>query len=280
MGGTALPVQFDEIGYWSELKLEIIKKYAAAYSKIMTAQGNLYHVYVDAFAGAGRHISRATGESVPGSPLNALVIRPPFRAYHLIDLNPQKIGLFRELVGDRQDVFIYEGDCNTILLRDVFPQIEYRDFRRALVLLDPYGLDLRWEVLRIAGSLRTVDMFLNFPVMDMNRNVLWSRPEGVDPADVDRMNSFWGDESWREIAYERHPTLFGDEYHVKTGMDRVVKAFRLRLRETAGFKHVADPLPMRNSSRAIIYYLFFASQNEAAAHIIKDIFDRYRNRGA
>ena len=32
--------KFDEIGYWSELKLEIIRDYAAAYSKILAAQNN------------------------------------------------------------------------------------------------------------------------------------------------------------------------------------------------------------------------------------------------
>ena len=30
---TNLPFKFDEIGAWSELKLEIIEKYGAAYTK-------------------------------------------------------------------------------------------------------------------------------------------------------------------------------------------------------------------------------------------------------
>jgi three-Cys-motif partner protein len=63
-----------EIGPWSEVKLEIIRKYAQAYSTIFNAsnQQNLYHVYIDAFAGAGRHFSRASGAIVPGSPQIAL----------------------------------------------------------------------------------------------------------------------------------------------------------------------------------------------------------------
>jgi hypothetical protein len=47
---------FESIGYWSEVKLEIERKYAAAYSTILAAQPGLYHVYVDAFAGAGMHL--------------------------------------------------------------------------------------------------------------------------------------------------------------------------------------------------------------------------------
>jgi three-Cys-motif partner protein len=98
-------VAFDRIGYWSELKLEIIRKYAAAYSRILAAQRGLRHVYIDAFAGAGLHLSRATGEMVPGSPLNALLVTPPYREYHLIDLDADKVAQLRDLVGDRQDVF-------------------------------------------------------------------------------------------------------------------------------------------------------------------------------
>ena len=57
------PIQeFDEIGYWSEIKLEIVRDYAAAYSTILTKK-NLPHVYVDAFAGAGRTSLRAAERS-------------------------------------------------------------------------------------------------------------------------------------------------------------------------------------------------------------------------
>jgi len=120
-------LQFDEIGGWSELKLEILKKYAAAYSTILSAQtkASLFHVYIYAFAGAGKHLSRATQEFVPGSPLNALAVQPQFREFHLIDIAPDKIENLRELIGPRKDVFIYQGDCNEILLKYVFPCVRY-----------------------------------------------------------------------------------------------------------------------------------------------------------
>jgi three-Cys-motif partner protein len=92
--------EFDEIGYWSEVKLDIVREYAAAYSRILTAK-NLPHVYIDAFAGAGQHVSKNTGEFVPGSPLNALNVQPPFREYHFIDLNAAKIEHLQNLAGAR-----------------------------------------------------------------------------------------------------------------------------------------------------------------------------------
>ena len=174
------PLKFDEIGYWSELKLEIIRDYATAYSSILAnqQQPKLTHLYIDAFAGAGVHISKKTRDFVPGSPSNALNVSPPFREYHFIDLDHAKVENLQEIAAGQQNVFVHEGDCNEILMDKVFPRVRYEDYRRALCLLDPYGLTLDWRVIEKAGQSKTIDMFLNFPIMDMNRNALWSRSSG------------------------------------------------------------------------------------------------------
>ena len=272
-------LQFDKVGYWSEVKLDIIKEYAQAYSKILSAQEDptLYHVYVDAFAGAGMHLSRTSGQFIEGSPLNALNVVPPFREFHLIDLDGQKIDRLKQFIGQRTDVNIYNGDCNDILLRKVFPLITFKSYRRGLCLLDPYGLHLNWEVIATAGKMKSIEIFLNFPIMDMNRNALWKDLERVAEPGISRMNSFWGDESWREIAYSTEGNLFGDPE--KESNQVIAEGFQKRLREVAGFNHVPEPIPMRNKSGAVVYYLFFASQKPVANKIIKHVFDKYRARG-
>jgi three-Cys-motif partner protein len=200
-------LKYDEIGYWSEVKLDIIKEYASAYTRIMAAQKDpsFTYIYIDAFAGAGRHISRKTGQFVPGSPLNALNIEKPFHEYHFIDLNDLKVAELEKLAGERKDVFIYNGDCNKILLEEVLPLADYAKYRRALCILDPYGLHLNWEIIKTAGAMKSVEIFLNFPVMDINMNVLKHDQSRVDQEQIDRMNAFWGDESWRDIAYHSCP---------------------------------------------------------------------------
>ena len=72
---------FDEIGYWSEIKLDIVGQYALQYSRILASRKNpeLHHVYIDAFAGSGKHISRTRRDTVRGSPQIALDIIPPFK---------------------------------------------------------------------------------------------------------------------------------------------------------------------------------------------------------
>src|SRR5437764_11029531 len=104
--------RIDEIGPWSEVKLDIVKRYAVEYSKIRSNQKEppLHHVYIDAFAGAGFHLSETTGEMVLGSPLNALLVRPPFRDYYLVDMDGSRAAGLQTIVGAREDVHIYPGD--------------------------------------------------------------------------------------------------------------------------------------------------------------------------
>jgi three-Cys-motif partner protein len=269
-------VEHSEIGVWSEAKLDIVSRYAKEYSKILSNQEWCEaHVYIDAFAGAGTHRAKRTGEMVPGSPLNALDVSPPFTEHHFIDLDEQKIRALEQEVGSRSDVHVYHGDCNEVLLRDVFPRVTFERYRRALCLLDPYGLHLSWEVIREASRLRTVEIFLNFPIHDMNRNVLVRDPTKMNPRQVDRMDAFWGDNSWREVAYATEANLFGYEEKICTN-DELAEAFRRRLMGIAGFTHVPKPVYMRNSLGAGLYYLFFASQKPVAEKIVESIFDKYR----
>jgi three-Cys-motif partner protein len=274
-------LKLDQIGYWSEVKLDIIRDYAKAYSTILAAQDwpRLYHVYIDAFAGAGVHLSKTREGEIRGSPRIAVATEPPFREYHFIDLDGTKAENLRSLFQGRSNVHICEGDCNRIMLEEVFPKVKYEDYRRGLCLLDPYGLHLDWEVIRTAGQMKTFDVFLNFPIMDMNMNVFWKNPEGVEEADIARMNAFWGDDSWRKVAYREEQTLFGP-VEEKNANETVAEAFRERLRKVAGFSNVPPPIPMRNTTGATVYYLYFASQKPVAQNIVNHIFDKYRNRGA
>jgi three-Cys-motif partner protein len=268
--------KIDEIGPWSEVKLDILKRYVVEYSKILSNQKNpsFFHVYIDAFAGTGFHVSKKTGEMVLGSPLNALLVQPPFREYHLIDLDGDKIDGLGEIIGKRPDVFLHTGNCNQVLLRDVFPRVQRREFKRGLCLLDPYGLTLDWKVIREAGAMQSLDIFINFPIYDININVLRRDSSTALPLHIERMNAYWGDESWRDVAYEKSPGLFGT-IEEKVSNRQFAEAFRKRLKDVAGFKTVPEPLPMRNSKDSIVYYLFFASQKNTAEQIVTYIFDNF-----
>ena len=271
----------DEVGPWSEVKLEIIEKYGPAYTAAFSGMKgrHLRKYYIDGFSGAGVHISKSTKAEIEGSPARALKVTPPFDGFYFIDLNADKTDYLRRQCEGRSNIQIFTGDCNEHLASDVLPKTQYELYTRALCLLDPYGLHLSWEVIRRAGQSRAVDMFLNFPIMDINRNALLRNPDKARPDDIERMNRFWGDQSWRQIAYVEsgQQNLFGEPPDlIKQDNETIVAAFRERLRKVAGFKHVPAPLAMKNAKNAVVYYLFFAAANDTADKIIKDIFSKYR----
>ncbi len=232
-------------------------------------------MYIDACAGAEAHISRQTGQQVPGSPANALDVKPPFNEFHFIDLDPSRVGLLEELAGGRPDVHVYHDDCNDVLVEKVFPRCKYEDYARGLCLLDPYKLAVDWKVLAAAGAMGSIEIFYNFMIMDANMNMFLRDPQVVRPAEIDRMNAVWGDDSWRQAAYRKEPGLFGEIDEKRTN-EAVAEAFRKRLEEVAGFKYVPKPVPMRNSTGAVVYYLYFASPNKTGAKIVGEIFRKYR----
>jgi three-Cys-motif partner protein len=125
--------------------------------------------------------------------------------------------------------------------------------------------------------MRSVEIFLNFPIMDINRNVLRRDVSEVDAGQVQRLTRYWGDESWRQAAYSTAGNLFG--FEEKTSNAALAEAFRKRLKTVAGFEFVPEPIPMTNSRGATVYYLYFAAQKPAAEKIVKDIFAKYRKGG-
>ena len=210
--------------------------------------------------------------------MNALLVEPPFSEFHLIDLDGNKTQELRRLAAGRPTVYFYQEDANDVLLQKIFPRCKYTDFHRALCLLDPYSFSVDWKVIETAGQMKSIEIFFNFMIMDINMNVLRRNPERVPAAQSERMDKAWGDHSWREIAYDKVPTLFGDS-EIKTSNETVAEAFRQRLHKVAGFAFVPAPIPMRNDQGSTVYYLYFASPSRTGAKIVTSIFEKYRDRG-
>ena len=150
----------DPIPSWPQLKLDIVRRYGAAYSTISSRQPGLAHYWIDGFIRSGTDTS-ARG-FVPGSALNALLVTPPFRHHYLVNLDGQRVDAVRRAVGGRADVTLLEGDGTRALLEEVLPRVRQEDYRRALCVLDPCPPGPDWRVIEMAGRLRTIDLFVAF----------------------------------------------------------------------------------------------------------------------
>jgi three-Cys-motif partner protein len=272
-------VRPDVIGRWSQLKLQLLEKYATAYSTIMASQHWSYHYYIDAFAGLGYHLSKESSERVEGSPIRALKIKPPFKEYYFIDIEGEKIDYLRQVTRGRKNVNLRVGDCNSILINEIFPRVARKKGGRALCFLDPYGMHVHWDVLEAAGKTGRVDLFFNFSLFDTNFNVVRDHPSELEAREIARFNRCFGSHDWYTLLYDKSPSLFDNdhEHRVAKAADVLVPAFRERLKTVAGFAHVADPMPFKNSEGGILYFLFFASPAKVAPNIWSDIFGRDRD---
>jgi len=273
--------QDDIIGPWSEDKLQLLGKYLHAYTVIMQGQRwcrNGYH-YIDAFAGTGKPRARDEERYIDGSPRVALTIQHPFHSYTFIEKTPWRIQRLRELEFLGRDIRICEGDCNRIITTEITPHIRYERFNRGLIFLDPFGMNTEWSTIEQVAETQALEIFMNFPVMALNRTVLPNDPNALTEAQIERMNRFWGSAEWRGDIYEEVQTLFGPvemKIHRTTGQ-RLGRLFKKRLEEV--FPHVTDPLVMANSKNAPLYCLIFAGHKQKASEIVQDIFQRYERLG-
>ncbi len=282
MADDLAPHRDDDIGPWSEHKLDLLARYVPAYMRIMAKQRSTWcrggvH-YVDAFAGTSRPRARDEDRYVKGSPRIALELAQPFDTYTFIEKEPWRAARLRELAAEYPDrvIEVVEGDCNDVILRDVVPKIRHEQQARGFVFLDPFGMQLRWDVIEAIAETRALEVVLNFPTMALNRAGLPTAAGALTSDHTRRMNVVWGSEGWREPLYGRRPTLWGEEVEIKrrpTNAEHLGRLFAQQRLSTV-FSHVSEPLVIRNSRNADLYCLIFAGPNENGAKIAGDVFGR------
>jgi len=275
--------QDDTIGPWSEDKLELLRKYLNAYTRIMQNQSwcrNGYH-YVDAFAGTGRPRARDEARYIDGSPRVALTIQYPFHSYTFIEKEPWRVQRLQELQNEfpDQNIRIRQDDCNQVITREITPRIRREYFNRGLIFLDPFSMNTEWSTIEEIAVTRALEIYLNFPVMALNRTALLNDPDELTEMQAQRMNRFWGSTEWRGDIYEEVPTHFGTverKIHRTTGQ-QLGQLIKRRLAEA--FPFVKHPLVITNSRNAPLYCLIFAGHSETGARIVQETFRRYERLG-
>jgi three-Cys-motif partner protein len=103
-----MSVEIDEIGYWSEIKLDILEKYARPYNQILLAN-YLHPFYIDGFAGAGHHKAKGSERVIEGSPTRALGVDPPFESFFFVDNDSDRVERLRTIAGNRPNVCVFHG---------------------------------------------------------------------------------------------------------------------------------------------------------------------------
>lgn len=270
--------QDDLIGKWSVEKLGLLQKYLSAYVNILAKQSWCKgYEYIDAFAGTGKPKTKDEENYVDGSPRIALGLECPFTQYHFIeqsDWRAEKLRQLEEEYAERRSIAVYHGDCNKILRDQILPQLPYASKKRAIAFIDPFGMEFEWQTMEDIAKTKTIEVFLNFPNMAINREVLRKHPDKISELAKARLNRFWGTEDWLDSFYQEEATLFGPE-KVKKHLSgkEYGKVFKNRLKQI--FKHCSEPILMTNSKNAPLYCLIFAGDNPTGVKIASDIFAKH-----
>jgi len=295
---TGTPHRFG--GDWTQAKLDVLKEYLAAYTKALkdkpTAAKPFRKAYIDAFAGTGSRTApdgETSGaaetllfpdlaESAPqklldGSAKLALQVEPRFDKYIFIERSPQRCaqleGLKTEFPALADDIDVRQGEANEVIGKLCASPEKWKS-RRAVLFLDPYGMQVEWRTIEVVAATKAIDLWLLVPLgMGMNR--LATRSGKLPESWRLRMNAFLGTTAWYDEFYkvETKPTLFGDhQVQVKASMAVMARYFNDRLKRV--FAGVVDePGVLWNSASNPLYLLCFAVGNERG----KDIALRIAN---
>ena len=281
-------------GNWTDNKLDRLGKYLKAYITIFKRNqwATKYRtIFVDAFAGTGYRtdLRKLRTASLPllledtpiydeevklfqkGSAQIALETSPPFDQYLFIEKNPEYVAELRQLQtrpsNINRKIDIIQGEANTAI-RD-WCNITDWSVNRAVVFLDPYGMEVEWITIEALAKTRAVDLWILFPLGQAINRVL-TRHQPPEGAWAERLTIFFGTSAWKEAFYKRETqmTLFGEENFTRkeASFEQIGTFFLQRLSYL--FAQVADnPLYLRNSKNVPIYLLCFAAANERGASI-------------
>lgn len=170
-------------GAWTEQKLTCLRKYLRAYTTIFNSNPKAQFfttIYLDAFAGTGyRAAPRLAAEQptlsmdaafsedelllLKGSARIALEVEPSFRKYIFVERDPLRVEELKRLRSEfpQKDVQVEQGDANEYI-RTWTEQTDWKT-HRAVVFLDPYGMQVKWDIIQRIADTRAIDLWLLFP---------------------------------------------------------------------------------------------------------------------
>jgi three-Cys-motif partner protein len=293
-------------GEWTDAKLGVIANYLSSYTTALKDKPTKEHPfrkgYIDAFAGTGyRDARREDGADestqallfpdlaaqeaqalLDGSARLALRTEPRFDRYVFIERSAERCAHLESLKVEfphlAADIRISQGDANTEI-----QGLCRRDWRsrRAVLFLDPYGMQVEWKTIEAIAGTKAIDLWLLFP-LGIGVNRLLKKSGDIPESWRLRLNLLLGTEDWYDEFYgvESVPTLFGgaEERVIKATTQTIGRYFNDRLKSI--FPGVAEePKVLRNSANSPLYLLCFAAGNPKGAPIALRIANHLLTKG-
>lgn len=264
-------------GDWTKEKLTIIEDYLQFYVNALRKQ-KVQLIYIDAFAGSGK-TELQSGETIDGSALISLKYN--FDKYYFIELDEERSRCLNEEINTRfhekkDKVKVITGDSNSEL-KKLFRSLTV--YQRGVMFLDPYAMELEWDVLETAKQTNILDIWYLFPLNALTRNLY--KKMSMPIATKNKVTQILGTNEWEKELYHQSAQLsiFGDEPLERVNFDRLVDFVRQRLINS--FPYVSPQSRMlKNSNNSPMFILFFMMTNKSGkaiglgSKVVTDIFNK------
>jgi three-Cys-motif partner protein len=263
-------------GQHTELKLSVVEGYLKAFTQALRAQFQELW-YIDAFAGTGSRTVRTIEEGGGlfeqpiievveirrGSAQIALEVKPTFDRVVFMESRASycaELEALKARYPDR-DISIIRGDAN----HAIQSQIKWPGWNktRAVMFLDPYGMEVEWKTLQAVAATRAIDVWFLFPLAGLYRQAT-RRLTDIDEHKRAALTRMFGSDRWEEELY---PTL------QKTDLFGQFKDERRRLANVTGletyvkkrletiFPKVLKPLALPINTKPQRFSLFLCISN-------------------
>lgn len=272
-------------------KLETVQRYLQAYATALKFQ-SFELLYVDACAGSGSSVPKAaleqphpnqsslagisplvadTDEIIVGSAIRALGVTPPFHRYLLNDMKQSNVEALSRSIRDEyphlaDQVELTRLDVNE-MLRNLCSSYNWKK-TRAVVFLDPFGLQIDYETLCLLGRTEAIDLWYLVPVFAMYRQVSGDGQINVDGGP--RVDAALGTDVWRKVAVveESSTDLFDQpQFRSKRAVDIAwfEKVAKNRIGLAFGGRVLDETLPLgRNGIQEFSLMFAWANPSERA----------------
>ncbi|MDE6409249.1 MAG: three-Cys-motif partner protein TcmP [Muribaculaceae bacterium] len=297
-------------GAWTEEKLDALEKYVRAYLTVMKkyAKENGWKLfYFDAFAGSGsREIESVEEKNIDNTlfrekELEKITEQASYKGaaerimglevdgfsfdyFYFIDKDKKSLHKLQEKL---KSLFPHKASCMAFRPGDANERIlELVSYARnnpkcaALVLLDPFGMQLNWETISALKEIKHIDLWILVPSGVIINRLLTRSGKILCP---ERMEMSFGlsVEELQKYFYEQITELglFGEMTRQKKRDDTINRIAQLYIELLSKeFQFVIkEPLVLRNSTSCPIFHFIFASHNRNGVKIASQIVGK-KNR--
>ena len=289
-------------GAWTEEKLNAFEKYVNAYLTIMNKYRGQYDwklVYFDGFAGSGSRNEDTTSEDnqliidlmdehqitaeeltpYKGAAERVLnIAKEGFDFYYFIDKDAASSSQLQEKLTPYQKdkrLEFRHSDANTEVSK-LADAMHKNTKLKALVLLDPFGMQVDWNSIeRLKGT--STDLWILIPTGVIVNRLLDRKCKLTH---IEKLTSFFGkDEAFLKNYFyniRQETTLFGKTEVIEKVQEPIRMIANLYIQQMKNiFKYVTEePLVLYNTRNTPIFHFAFASNNESAVKIAHEIINK------